>query len=148
MPEYTLYQWATVVIAIAAIVALFINAYQLKLSRDFQKQAATKVTYREYLKLSIEYPQFGDGSPLDLSELERSRYEWFVSFFLLAAEEVVEYAANDKYWVNAIKEEISRHRECLSSAYYQQTELPFYSRKLQRVVRDTLAVLPDRQVTA
>jgi len=137
----TLQNWQSIAAIIAAVFALFaliLNAIQLKRNTDFAKQAATKTTYREYLKLACEYPHFGDGNRRFDDEMEQSRYEWFVSFFLLAAEEVLQYASKDFQWIEAVKEEIGRHTEYLTSYYFQHTEIHFYGDELQRVIRQVI----------
>lgn len=137
----TLQEWSNVAVIVAgtsAAVALGINAFQLKLNRDFQKQVATKATYREYLKLSVEYPFFGDGNFKTDDKEEQSRYEWFVSFFLLAAEEVLEYAWYDTAWVEAVEEEIERHTDYLADKYFSETEMYFYSKRLQKTIRQII----------
>jgi len=138
----TLQSWQSIAVICAttfAFIALLINALQLKRNTDFQKQVATKVTYREYLKLACEYPKFADGRCSFSDELEQSRYEWFVSFFLLAAEEVLQYASYDLDWVEAIKEELNRHAAYLAGDYFQNTEIHFYYRSLQNVIQSILA---------
>jgi hypothetical protein len=143
----TLQEWSNVAVIVAgtsAAAALGINAFQLKLNRDFQKQVATKATYREYLKLAVKHPLFGDGNFKMEDKVEQSRYEWFVSFFLLAAEEVLEYAWRDTAWVEAVKEEIERHTDYLADKYFSETEIYFYSERLQQTVRQ---IISARKVT-
>ena len=129
---------ALVIAATVAIITMIVTVFQLYFNRKYMKQAATKTTYREYLKLATKYPNFGDGNFDRSNEIERTRYEWFVSFFLLAAEEVLENAGSDKFWLEALKEEAGRHSEYLNSDYIQRTELNFYSKKLQKFIRENV----------
>jgi hypothetical protein len=80
----------------ALVVALFgvlVAWSQLTLNRTNQRETTAKTTYREFLKLAVQYPDLSGGNYESVRQggnLER--YEWFVSYFLCAAEEMLELA--------------------------------------------------------
>ena len=73
---------------LAAIAAALFAWWQLKLARANQRETTAKTIFREYLKLTIEYPQFAAGGYHEHKGAERERYKWFVANFLWGAEEI------------------------------------------------------------
>jgi hypothetical protein len=112
---------------------------QLVTNRKNQRETTAKTNFREFLKLCVDYPDFAYGIILDAEC--RAKYEWFVSHFLWAAEEILEYARED--WEDNLRLHISYHRGYLQhDAEFRGEDFPTYTKKLRHFIDATLARLP------
>jgi hypothetical protein len=88
--EITAVSAALTVVVTAAGFGLAIE--QLRSSDASEQERIAQDTFREFLKLASQEPRFADGqrkctAPCDGSDSDK--YEWFVSYFLHSAEQIV-----------------------------------------------------------
>jgi hypothetical protein len=127
-----------VLITTGALVVAFLQ-YQSSLTDSDQKIA--KETYREYLKISIQYPKLSRKVNIQqLSEDEKNQYSWFVSYFLNAAEQINSMFPDDQEWSETLKSQICTHDIFFNSPAYQyQEEIKMhYDRKFQDFIDESL----------
>ena len=70
----------TPLVAVAAV--LLACRVQLVLNRYNQRETTAKATFREYLKLAVQYPELSSADFQSLKGDQLERYEWFVGCFL------------------------------------------------------------------
>src|SRR5262245_36935194 len=87
--------WLT---TITALVALGFAVWQIRSSRGDTQEATAKSTWMEYYLRCIEFPKYGNPelSKMDYEKQELDgdsrkffEYQWFVSFMVLACDEVI-----------------------------------------------------------
>jgi hypothetical protein len=104
--------------AFVAIAAFVIAYLQLESSRDLQLKTMAQDSFQEYLKLTIDEPLFAEGirtCSRDSCKKHEQNYEWFVSFFLHAAEQVYLVYPDDEGWNRALSNQLCFHRDYLNS---------------------------------
>lgn len=116
---WTPQDWASVITAGIAFVALIGAIWQVKVSRTSQREATASQLYANYLALAVANPMLAGGyvsAPPngDVNE-EFERYEWFVSLMLHAFEQILDLTSGDLVWQQAISDQIKYHEEYLSS---------------------------------
>ena len=88
-------EWLT---TIMAFVALVFGIWQIRSSRADSREATAKQIWMEYYLRCIEYPKFANpelskldykNQTLDGKKEKFFDYQWFVSFMLLACDEVI-----------------------------------------------------------
>ena len=91
--------WAPVITAIAAVCAATIAYRAFAIAKQNcdaairnQRETTAKNTFRDFLKLCVDNPKLAYGEP---PPEDQKKYEWFVAYFLWAAEEVLQY---DQDW--------------------------------------------------
>lgn len=103
--------------ASVAILAVLVAIKQLKTSHEDQKITAAKELYRNYLQLAFENPRFSSPSyPKDNpsfpeiknNPIEFEQYEFYVSNFLFAAEEILRIDRSDD-WTKTIIAQMKYH---------------------------------------
>ncbi len=94
-----------------ALLAVLVAWRQLALNRANQRETTAKATFREYLRLAVQYPELSRGDYQDLKGDDRERYEWLVGYFLWSAEELLELKAKEDVWTTNLKMLASYHRE-------------------------------------
>jgi hypothetical protein len=132
--QMMLSEWAelsTVVTALVAVLALVGAIYQVRASRENQREATASALYAEYLSLAIQYPKFA-GACIQASREgewteEFESYKWFVSLMLHACEQIVDLTQGDKGWEATIKAQLTYHRDHLLSASFRRD---YYSKEL------------------
>jgi hypothetical protein len=85
------------VTAIVALMALIVARRQLSLNRKNQRETTATATFREFLKLAVQYPDYANGKHGSEPD-QKERYQWFVGYFLWAAEEILSFSPNDDVW--------------------------------------------------
>lgn len=103
---------ATAIAAVVAVTALVFTYFQWKRTIHEQRLGAAKALYKEYLQLAMANPDLAEP---DLDALRQDpaafhRYEWFVSYLLLACEEVL---ANAPKWSNVVHTQLGFHTDYL-----------------------------------
>jgi hypothetical protein len=127
--------WLNAGMAVLAALALVGAALQIQES----KRSAATAVYAEYLKLAFEHPHFAIPSSSvnepGLSQPYDTKYSFFVSYLLLAAEEILETQQGDAGWEATLKEQLLYHRslieahdELFSTRAGRRT--PMYSQRL------------------
>jgi hypothetical protein len=131
-------QFAQCFTAIVAGGALWFAWQQVKLNRTNQRETTAKATFREFLKIAVEHPKLADGNYRSIiDDGLKSKYEWFVGYFLWAAEEVLAYveqdAKGDPTWTFNLQMVANRHREYFQSPEFQ-AELSGYNKSIRFLV--------------
>ena len=85
------------VTAIVALMALIVARRQLSLNRRNQRETTATATFREFLKLAVQYPDYANGKH-GSGPGQKEGYQWFVGYFLWAAEEILSFSPNDDVW--------------------------------------------------
>lgn len=106
----------SILTAMVAVAALAGVIYQVETSREVQREASAKDAYRNFLDASFQNPQFAtpDICALRAQKLE-GRYQAFVTYFLFAAEQVIDI---DSEWRTSVRDELALHLDfvCTSGA--------------------------------
>lgn len=111
---------------------------QLKLGRANQRETTAKTIFREYLKLTIDHPDFAAGGIHKFKGRTREQYKWFVANFLWAAEEILAFAKDDDVWKRNLQLHASVHRDYLASDEFMKSDFLVYSDDVQRFVEETI----------
>jgi hypothetical protein len=126
-----------------AALALYVARHQLLLNRQNQRENTAKATFREFLKLCVDQPEFAYGNTAGHPE----RYEWFVAHFLWATEEILEY--DPVPWEKNLRLYVRYHQHYLrNNKRFRSEDFPTYSSKLRNFIDSTLATLPIDDVAA
>ena len=109
------------------------------------KESLAKGIYSDYLKLAVEYPDLAYPSPRSIKELTSSenfkKYTWFVSYVLVACDEILSLCSHNiedgNKWKTVIKEQIKFHKVYLSSSEFLNTrEIEGYSEELKKLINE------------
>lgn len=119
----------------SALIAVLVACRQLVLNRANQRETTAKATFREYLKLAVQYPELSRGEYQDLKGDDRERYEWLVGYFLWSAEELLEFKAKEDVWTINLQMLANYHREYLKSPAFMEHEFKTYSAKTQALIK-------------
>ena len=122
----------TPIVAAAAVGLAF---QQLRAIRINQRETTAKNVFREYLKLTIDYPLLAAAKFDKNSEEERERYKWFVANFLWAAEEILSFAKKDVVWRDNLQLHANPHREYFLDPAFMKEDFEVYSRDVQLLIR-------------
>lgn len=129
-------QLAPGITPLVALSALLVAWRQLVLNRENQRETTAKATFREYLKLAVQYPTLAQGNNGELKGNELEQYKWLVGYLLWSAEELLELKQKEDVWTDNLKLLLSYHREYLSSGEFMGLELKTYSAKTQDLIRE------------
>ncbi len=77
------------------------------------------------------------------SENERSRYSWFVSYFLFSAEQIYTSFPDDPEWSAALSDQVCYHRAYLQGYEYQRTLKAHYAQPFYEFVEKSLSHCPN-----
>jgi len=137
--------WATVLVT---LVALWIARRQLQYNAKAAGQAHARQAWMSYLRLGVEYPQFGSTADAmrmlgvasvdelyTRGSLETERYWWFLDIMLEAMEALVEYFP-EKEWQNTIEFNLKLHRDGIQYRW-PETHI-FFSDQLCRITKRVL----------
>ena len=126
---------ANIVMALAALAALWGAAWQVRESERAQREATASELYSNYLTKAIEYPQYAGAHRAVVDAAPGSeayeRYEWFVSLMLHAFEQILDLTKDDEIWRKAIVDQIAYHQAYLSSPQFVRVH---YSPALQQLL--------------
>jgi hypothetical protein len=118
---------------IVAIIGLGLAVWQLWLIRTNQRETTAKGTFREFLKLCVQAPDFANGKP---SPGKESEYEWFVAYFLWAAEDILKYSPKD--WEKNLQLHVRYHKDYLKNdKRFREEDFPTYSSDVQALIEKT-----------
>jgi hypothetical protein len=126
---------------IVALIGLGLACWQLWLIRTNQRETTAKGTFREFLKLCVQSPDLANGKP---SSGKESEYEWFVAYFLWAAEDILKYSP--KGWEENLQLHVRYHKDYLKNdKRFRDEDLPTYSRAVQDLIAKTVGpISPTR----
>jgi len=133
--------WAQIapgITPLVALSALLVAWRQLVLNRENQRETTAKATFREYLKLAVQYPTLAQGNNGDLQGSDLEQYKWLVGYLLWSAEELLELKQKEDVWTDNLRLLLGYHREYLSSDEFTKLELKTYSAKTQSLIREVI----------
>lgn len=131
--------YAAIFAVIVGVCSVIVAQRQLAESMRLQQQTIAEESFREYLKLAIEKPEFAEGLPVCSTndcKNPKDSYGWFVAYFLHAAEQIYLVYPKKEGWRNALIEHICHHQKYLASddvstTSYDPSFVEFASRSLQ-----------------
>ena len=121
--------WPGWLTTITAFVALAFGIWQIRSSREDTQEATAKSTWMEYYLRCIEFPKYANPelSKLDYEkqELDGTRgkffeYQWFVSFMLLACDEVIRLRGGAD-WERFAENNVGYHRDYIKSPAFSES---------------------------
>ena len=124
---------------VVALVAVLLAWRQLVLNRANQRETTAKATFREYLKLAVQYPELSSNNYENLTGDNLERYKWLVGYFLWSAEELLELNQKEDVWTRNLAMLAEYHREYLKSKEFLEQELGTYSVKTQALIKRAIA---------
>lgn len=119
-------EWLT---TIMAFVALVFGIWQIRSSRADSREATAKQIWMEYYLRCIEYPKFANpelskldykNQTLDGKKEKFFDYQWFVSFMLLACDEVIRLRGGAE-WERFAENNVSYHRDYIKSPAFVES---------------------------
>jgi hypothetical protein len=125
---------APVFTPIVALIAVLVAWRQLVLNRKNQRETTAKATFREFLKLCVQSPDLAYGKP---NSGKQNEYEWFVGYFLWAAEEILEYSRKD--WEANLRLHMTYHKDFLKNDQrFRNEDLPTYSAAVRALIDEVV----------
>ncbi len=126
---------ASAVTAIVAVIAIYVAIRQIRVSN----RATALDTYRGYLDLAIKHTDASRrDKQKDTINLSDPKYDAFVTYLLFAAEEVLTLFSNDDKWRNALKLDLSHHKDYFNSDAYKE-DTGSYTKELQVLIKEILS---------
>jgi hypothetical protein len=155
MREMTLDDWgnvANLMMALAAIAALLYAFVEVRSARDDSHEATAKEIWMQYHLYALQYPKLAnpDSSKLDYEKWEYEGdtaqfddYTWFVSFMLLACDELLRLRgdATDWDWGQIVKNNIGFHWDFIKSPAFEFREV--ISPRLRQQIEEMKTALPQ-----
>lgn len=168
----TLGGFSGVLAAAFALIAIPVAWWQISSNTRIVRETVAMETYREYLRLAFENPQYsgaaiaartiglvGGGFDWDLATREEctalwngiegklteesEKYLWFLSFLLSSCEKIVDHATKSDGWTRTIKDQLRYHFSSLD-ALWNNWEGHFGSdSQLAKLVREVLDEDPE-----
>ena len=145
----------TLVMAIAAVVALIYAHRQIAEGRRAERRANANELWRETLRLAFDNPKLSDPAlkladfnyedqTIDGSKETFQKYELFVDTVLNASEEILEVAPT-KELDASVRLQLKAHRDYLLSPYLLKSGyLEQYTPKFRTFMQETLREPPKR----
>jgi hypothetical protein len=121
-----------------ALIAVLVAWRQLVLNRINQRETTAKTTFREYLRLAVQYPELSTTEYDQLKGDDLERYKWLVGYLLWSAEELIEFRSREDVWTRNLHMLIGYHREYLKSQEFREQELGTYSAKMQALINNVI----------
>ena len=126
--------------SVVALTAVLLAWRQLVLNRTNQRETTAKATFREYLKLAVQYPELSGADYRALQGADLERYKWFVGYFLWSAEELLEFTLAEDAWGRNLQMLADDHGEYFkSSPMFMTKEFDTYSDKTQALIKRAIA---------
>jgi hypothetical protein len=122
---------ATLVMAVAAIVALIYAHWQISENRRAERRGNANELWRETLRFAFDNPKLSDPTAnlaafdyekltIDGSPELFQKYEMFVDTILNASEEIFDVSPS-KEWLAALRLQLRPHRSYLQSQHYRKS---------------------------
>jgi hypothetical protein len=92
---------------VVALCALGVSILAIKSARDVSKAERAAEAIRQYLDLALKYPRFS-------TDQKDEDYQWFISYVLLMAQEVLGAYPNNPRWRELMKKQLGYHHKYLS----------------------------------
>lgn len=134
---------AQVVTAFAAVCALVFGIIQVLSARATQRESTAKQIWMTYELQGLKHPRLSnpelvtldhDRKLLDGDKMAYAQYEWFVSFMLLACEEVLRLSAGP-HWESAVSHNLDVHWSYISHPDFTPL-IPNLSPQMRRFIED------------
>jgi hypothetical protein len=136
--------YAAVATLVIAIFALFVAGRQLIIGKSEARRGFAYSIYKDYLALAFANPKFSSASyPIENPRMkafsndrdEYERYEYYVSYLLFAAEEVLNLSKNSASWRETLRDQLRYH-----ALYLDSLDLPemHYSNELLELREDAI----------
>lgn len=117
LPADAISAYATLAAAIIAVFALTAAIRQIKISKREARLTLAKTIYKDYLMLAFQNPEFSFAAYPQANPRmnnfkkhgEYDKYEIFVSYLLLAAEEILDITKNDIEWRATLRDQLKYH---------------------------------------
>jgi hypothetical protein len=135
--------WAQIAPAltpIVALIAVLVAWRQLTLNRGNQRETTAKTTFREYLRLAVQYPELSWSNYPNLTGHDLEQYKWLVGYFLWSAEEMLEFTSKEDVWTKNLQMLANHYREYLKSSEFMEQEFGTYSKKTQDLINRAIAL--------
>jgi len=132
-------QIASAVIAVAALLGIYL---QVHWSQKLSRESMAREIYRAYLQLAVEHPElaypanFRAGA--DMTQEQKARYGWFVSYLLYTCEQILENFPDDAQWRHACLEQIGYHKAYLCSSVVNTAEINDYDETVRELIRQVV----------
>jgi len=123
---------------VVAVVGMRTAIRQLKANLENQRETTSKNIWRDYIKLTVEYPQFTQGGFHNLEGKERERYRWFVANFLWGAEELLSFVGEDNVWRHNLIVQARYHRDYFMDPTFRTEDMYGYSPQLRDFVNEAV----------
>jgi hypothetical protein len=117
------------------LIAVLVAWRQLALNRGNQRETTAKATFREYLRLAVQYPELSWDNYANLKGDNLERYKWLVGYFLWSAEELLEFTPKEDVWSRNLQMLAAYHREYLKSPEFMEHEFDTYSAKTRALIK-------------
>jgi hypothetical protein len=135
-------QIAPLLTPIVALIAVLVAWRQLALNRANQRETTAKATFREYLRLAVQYPELSWNNYKTLKGDDLERYKWLVGYLLWSTEELLEFKAKEDVWTRNLRMLAGYHRDYLMSPEFLEQELDTYSAKAQAHIKSVIEATP------
>jgi hypothetical protein len=106
MASLTISEWTNFASTLFAAVAALFSAIGIYISRQTVARQVASDSVKKYFELSLEYPEL---STLKKSDMD----DWFVSFLLIAAQDVLLAYKTDPHRKNLMKYQLGLYRPIL-----------------------------------
>jgi hypothetical protein len=132
----------SVVGVLAALVAAGLILLQVRTASASQRETSARQFYENYLRLSFDFPALARGEWQDGEKESRrviafEKYEWFVSIMLNACEAIILYVAKGDQWIDAVRGQLTYHREYLRSPEFAKY-MSHYSPLMQQLITEVM----------
>ncbi len=124
---------------LVAVAAVLLAWRQLVLNRNNQRETTAKATFREYLKLAVQYPELSATDFRSLQGNDLERYEWFVGYFLWSADELLELETLESEWGRNLQMLADYHRDYFKTPQFMSKEYNTYSSTTQALIKSAIA---------
>ncbi len=138
---------ATAVAAFLAFCAAIIAAWQLLAAKYEARNSLVKSNYKDYLRLAFEFPRFSSPSypttnppyyAIESNPAEFERYEFYVSYLLFAAEEILDFKRNDEIWREVLKDQLRYHALYLKRVILKSNYKNHYSKSMCELIEQAV----------
>ncbi len=169
----TLGGFSGVLAAAFALIAIPVAWWQISSNTKLSRETVAMETYREYLKLAFENPEYSGAAmgartiglvdnEFDWDEASREectalwsgiegrlteqseKYLWFLSFLLSSCEKIVDHAPKSDGWTRVIEDQLRYHYSSLDALWDKLVGHYGSGSQLDKLVRGVLAEEPGK----
>jgi len=139
-------RWATAFGIVIAVATGILAAAHSFLERRHERWLRARELCDDYLKMSIDHPEFflGYWKRKDISRVDRERYVAFVSYMLNGVEDILLIDRRVE-WKESLKGDLRFHQHFLRSEYFAKLK-PGYFEPVREVI-DEVITEPDFEVS-